>query len=92
MLGCDCEGLPAVNGTYEFQKEYSKQFANDLCELINIIHINGFSHAQNNIKASMGIRGHVDKIIGYSDPKAVETRERSHKFWRNEYPDVDPSV
>jgi hypothetical protein len=88
------EGLPKVNGTYQFQKEYNKQSAEDLCELINVIHINGFSHAQNNMKSSMGIRDHDDKIHEYSDPAAEAMRKRRRDCYLRllQHPDVDPSV
>lgn len=48
-------GLPVVNGSYQFQREHTKQAAEDFCQLINIISIQGGRWARGSMKQALGI-------------------------------------
>ena len=49
-------GLPKINGTYEYQKDYSKKTANEFCNFINTLLAAGHESARGNIRHALGIK------------------------------------
>lgn len=49
-------GLPEINGTYQYQKDFSKASANDFCRLINNLWADGYRSAQVGIRNALGIK------------------------------------
>ena len=47
--------LPTVNGSYEYQKDYTKETANKFNNLVNALSINGRKEAKAQIREALGI-------------------------------------